>query len=145
MNVAYKCKMCGHEGVVIPETLEQGKDMDAAFEVFPDLVKKWSKMLTCNRCADYLSDRRDSLRKIRRACELLIASRMTKKGPKLMEMETKIRDGFTSLTKRFATITCYYFHKTNVWDVEFVNMLMDKPKDGMIIASHYTRLIKQSH
>lgn len=144
MNVAYKCKMCGREGVVIPETLDQGKDMDSAFEVFPDLVNKWSKMLTCNRCADYLSDRRDSLRKIRRACELLVASRMIKKGPKLMEMETRIRDGLTALTKRFAAITCHYFNKSNVWDVEFVNMLMDKPKEAMNVASHYTRLIATS-
>jgi hypothetical protein len=135
MNVAYDCKVCKRHGVItLPET-----------EHVIINIEKWLPLLTCNRCADYLTDRRSCLERIQKVCVALIGLRLDPPKVEAMgRLEQGARNKLTELTKKFTTIICEHFHKQNYWDVEFVNLLMDHPDNFWNICRDYTKFISKS-
>ncbi len=131
MNIAYECKFCQKPGVV---TID---DPEAMFQ-----VPKWKHLLSCNRCADYMERKRGFFERIRAATATLQQFRLTMTSEKLMPAEAKIREKLTAITKGLASLVCDYYRKTNVWEAEFVNLLMDKPERVIEISNRYVRDIK---
>lgn len=130
MNIAYNCKFCKRPGIAVAE---DGVDM---FQ-----IQKWIPMLACNRCADYMEGKRKLIDSIKKVCLDLVAA--DHRGKRNSEIETSSRAMLEALTKKFARIVCDYFHLQNVWDVEFVNMLMEKPGRFWDICHQYIKSTRQ--
>lgn len=132
MNVAYECKFCQKPGVV---TLEEPVEFVA--------IEKWRKILSCNRCADYMVARRSAIDRVKRACTLIQQIRMTITGAKAIELESRIRERLDDYTKAIAKIVCNYLNKSLVWDVQFVELLMGKPELYFRICHDYIRFTEK--
>jgi len=131
MNIAYECKFCQKPGVV---TID---DPEAMFQ-----VPKWKHLISCNRCADYSERKRLFFERIETATAILNQFRMTLAPEKINSAESKIREKLTAITKQLSALVCDYYRKTNVWDVEFVNLLMERPEKTWAICNQYVRNIK---
>lgn len=131
MNIAYECKYCSRPGVI---TID---DPDAMFQ-----IPKWKHLLCCNCCGDYMERKRFAIERIGSAAALLQITRATMSASSSQATEGKIREKLVSLTKFLATTVCDYYKKTNIWDVELVNMIMDRPDMCFNICHRYTRNIK---
>ncbi len=131
MNIAYECKFCQKGGVI---TID---DPDAMFQ-----IPKWKHLLACNRCADYSAKKRIVIERIGTAASFLQLARATMTASNSHAAEAKLREKLVSLTKSLSTLVCDYYHKTNVWDVEMVNMVMDRPDMCFNICNRYARNIK---
>lgn len=132
MNIAYECKFCNRPGIVIME-----ESPGIQFQ-----IEKWKPILCCNRCGDFMVAKRKITDLIQRNAACLNVCRITLQGEKLLKAESMCREAFTKLTKQFATVVCDYFRKTNVWDQEFVNMLMDKPDRFWHLCNQYMKLAR---
>lgn len=135
MNVAYKCKFCGREGIAVAD--DEGASMF--------VLEKWTPALCCDRCADFMVTKRNQQAKIERACVFLGQSRQTLDGSKLREIEAAVREKLVEMTKRFSAIVCDHYRKTNVWENDFVEMLMDHPDKLYQICAQYVRGIRTIH
>lgn len=134
VKVPYKCKVCGHPGLA-------SCDQDA-LDVDPDIITRWTKLLTCNWCSDFIILRRKLVEGVKKVCESLISIRYTTKGARLVEDESKVREALTTKTQRLAAVLCEHRHKATVWEPEFVNLLMDKPDEVLNIVNQYARMLK---
>lgn len=133
MNINYTCKACKKPGAVV---------VNDGIEMFT--IQKWLPLLCCNRCADYLESRRKLRESIMRASVTLSRARIVATGQDLLNIEAKIRESLVGHTKRLTTVVADYCHKVNAWEVEVVNMLMDKPGEAFAICRQYANLIKNS-
>jgi hypothetical protein len=133
MNIAYDCKFCHQPGVVI---LEDGAPM---FQ-----VESWKPLLCCNRCGDYQEQKRETGRRILRGAVLLLQVRVTLSGQKLKDEEQKIQERLTALTKRYAAVVCDHFRVTNIWQEEFVLMLMEQPRQVYDILRRYIKGVAEA-
>ncbi len=131
MNIAYECKFCNKPGLVTVS------DPEAMFQ-----VPKWKPMLACNRCADYMERKRALIERIGTATTTLSQFRMTRAGEKLNAAEAKLREKLGDITKQLSSVVCDYNYKSNVWDIEFVNLLMEHPMKFWGICNQYVRNIK---
>lgn len=130
MNIAYKCKFCGLEGIVTVQD-------DLMFE-----VDKWKSLLVCNRCGDYHEKKRGVIDNVKSSAIFLMTCRRTMKGEGLAKVETGVRSTLERITKRLADIVCEHYRATNWWDQEFVNLLMDRPDDFWKICRQYEKMVR---
>ena len=130
MNIPYTCKFCKHEGIV---TIGDDYPVDMIH------VEKWIPMICCPRCADYMESKRKLSDAIQRICFGISAARQTLEAEKAFEVEARMRDKLEKITKKFCTLVCGYHRKTSVWDVEFVNMLAERPDKWFNLVGHYIR------
>ena len=133
MTVNYQCKFCQRPGAI---EIEETPGIN--FQ-----ISKWKSFLACNRCADYMTSKRTVEDKIKRISINLIQARQLN-SKKLPEFEGKVREKLVYLTKDYTAIVCKYFDKLNEWDIELVNMLMEKPYKFTQILSMYRNGIKKA-
>lgn len=138
MNIEYVCKFCGRPGVAcLPDDIDSSSLEGESFFS----VGFWKRILCCNRCADYMESKRALTTRIIKVAMLYYANKRNTSTP---EKETKVRESLTFLTKQFASLVSKHFDKLNVWDNEFVNMLMDRPEKAASICASYIRHMKNS-
>jgi hypothetical protein len=128
MNIEYQCKLCGRKGAV---------EVDDGVELFT--IAEWKPILCCNRCADFLESKRNLEDKIKKVAIVL---NLVRRGFGGKYSESAIREKFDFHARKFAALVCHHFHKSMVWDDEFVNLLMDKPENSHRICAHYLRGIR---
>ena len=128
MKLDYQCKLCGHKSTV---------EVDDDLELFT--IAQWKTILCCNRCADFLGEKRAVVEKINRVAGLL---ELKRKGFAAKVAESAIREKFDFHARKFAALVCHHFHKSMVWDEEFVNLLMEKPENSHRICAHYLRGVR---
>jgi hypothetical protein len=131
MKIEYHCKFCGKPGTAEAEEIP-GIEL---------AVEKWKPLLCCDRCADFMTARRSVIEQIKRVCEEVIQARLVLKPIRLKDIEEAARAGLIEGTKRFTRLVCEYKRTMNIWDIEFVNLLMDKPTDLHAICAGYQRMI----
>ena len=89
----------------------------------------WQKAICCKRCYDF----KDAYSKTKRAIEklsvALISLQQMRDEDAKKEAKNEIRERLVKLTKRLATICSDYYRVQNIWDMEVVRIIMDKP-DG---------------
>jgi|SRR5579872_3115650 len=125
MMIDGKCRVCG-----IKLTVEAEDDYMA--EGFDPMGLM--KLLTCNRCYDYKTNRENIEDKIKQCCIVLIQAQIQKGS----ETWQRIRLIFISLTRRYAELVQRYNHyPTVLWDEDFSELLMDKPHLWWKIMANY--------
>lgn len=129
MQISYNCKFCG-----LPGSAEAGEGA-SMFD-----VERWRTILACNRCADYRVSTRTLCDKIHTTCAFLLFGR---NGRPEVKSEDKFRVKLTDLTKQLATVACKHRWIQNIWDVAFVDMLIEKPDCCRIVTGKYLRDIEK--
>ena len=123
--VEYVCQFCAKAGAV-------------KFDPVGFLMcrpEHWTPLAACDKCADYEEARRrieDEIFKVVRA------STLCRKNPDAQE---KCRLAVVGLTKRFAALVCTYHNKTDVWEPDFPNAMLDKPEKVSSYLKDYRRCI----
>lgn len=112
--MAYKCKMCGREGLA-----------HASDDGDPGWNATLAKMLVCNRCADYRQGRRKWGEAIASVCAQIRGAQLTKGLSN--EAEDEARKQLKDFSQSYAHVACKYHHCQDIWEEEFVNLLVDKP------------------
>jgi len=128
MKIEYTCKFC---------RVQRWVELDNDSDIFA--IERWKPMLCCDRCADFMQEKRKLTDRINRVADAL---ELIRQGFGKQASESAIRSKFEFYTKKFAALVCDYFRKTTVWDEEFVNMLMEKPEESHKICAHYVRGIR---
>lgn len=105
-------------------------------------------MASCNRCADLRVRKRTLEERISRTCMAYFQHLHVRgeKGPEQSE-EAEVKQVLVALTKKytewfgeFSGISGY------LWDMELVNLLMDRPKDWQHVIVQYCGLFRsQAH
>jgi hypothetical protein len=134
--IDYHCKICGKPGVAYYNPECPIKDLNL-----------WRDQICCDRCYTF----RDAFSRCREAagklCYLLTVFRAksnTADGKKaLSDVEPVIRQKLTPITQKIARICCNYHKVTNVWDVDFVNQLMEKPNASNRTIDAYSSGIRK--
>lgn len=114
----YHCKMCGKGGVVYYQENVGIKDIEA-----------WRNHICCKRCYAFHDSYHATKRAIEKLCISLIAVRQMRDGEAIEEACKEIRERLTKLTQRIDTLCSDYYRVQNIWKMEMVLILMDKP-DG---------------
>lgn len=89
-------------------------------------IEQWIKIITCNRCGQYLSLRRGLLEAIQWQCNKLA----TCEGDETRI--SNIRCKLEALTRRFVDMLCKRWTTTNDWHPEILDMLMSNPSKATI-------------
>ena len=125
-----KCKACKRELVVSSDD-----------ECPVEWVAKILPMACCNRCYDLKTEKDKAVSIIAGACVTLFQA--SKKSDELM---TRTRDTLTIGTKLYSRFLAQLYNsKVQVWDVEFVNILIEQPGRWQKIVSDYRREFKRSY
>jgi hypothetical protein len=126
----YLCKFCQKPGQAHYEPLE-------AME-----LAKWAPLLCCNRCHDFEVSRRRLGRAINKQATILLQSAECLNSAKVAGVQDSVRKVLEILTKKLCTKTCDHYRKPNIWDIEFVNLLMDRPDMAWQITNKFVLSIK---
>lgn len=119
MILNYNCKFCGKPGRV-----DAGENTHGIFD-----LTKWVKILCCDPCGKYMVDKRKIQDAIKAQCLDLWAIRKQEKDvEKVSKAEVKAEENLIALTKRYAHMICEHNRRETLWDAEFVNSLMDRPR-----------------
>jgi hypothetical protein len=132
MRIDYTCKFCHKPGWLDFDS-EQGIEFQ---------IESWKKMLCCNRCADFMVEKRRIFDSVAKVCRIVEVTRCTFKTSVITETESKAMEKLTRITKKFAAIVCDYCRKSNVWDTELPQMILDYPARSGQILNDYIRHIK---
>ncbi len=130
MIIPYRCKFCKTERVATFD----GDNPDVVYK-----MEVWKSMLACNACADYRMDRRKYIDAIRRACESISRSGVIATKDQI----ERAREVLVNVTKKLSGIVCAHYGLTNVWDIEFVLMLIDSPDKWLPVVNKYIKGIAQ--
>lgn len=122
---AYKCKICGAEHVAMASD-----DGDPAWNI------TLAKLLVCDRCADYRQGRRKYGEAIATVCAQIRGALLSSKGLS-QSVEDEARKQLRNLTQSYARVACRHRGMADVWDEEWVNMLVEKPDKVWIILREY--------
>jgi len=125
--VTYKCKFCQKTGAI-----EVDDHPGIRFQ-----VEKWQPALCCNRCGYYREARNGIRDRVQGVVEHLIQMKSLK--ALTQELETGIRAKLTDHTKNYARLINEHYRKVNVWDREFINILMDRPEMWPRILNDYEK------
>lgn len=123
------CKFCGSDCEV-----EQHEDC-------PDeWADKLLPMVACNRCADFRSNLTSHGSDVHKACASYIQVLNSNKGTQ--EKEQQMRRTLEIMTRRIADTTCRFYRlEPAVWDIDFVQQIMEKPEKSWAIISTYIRMV----
>ena len=132
MKIETRCKFCVRE-------IEMDVDQ-VGFENPAINAKLWLKNVACNRCAGYYSEKSRLANKIGSVCQVLTMAKNTDKENKVAEA---VRIKLEALTKKLCAVICDFKFAQFTWDIEFVNMLMERPEfSGKTINLYTHRLNK---
>jgi len=124
-KIPYTCRFCG-----VSHIAEYDDECPGLH------VEKWMKIICCNKCADFKTERKELTDGIAAACRVIQIHNYKGSGlPPNVESELRLK--LEKLTKRYASIMCEHLHLTNVWDADFVQQFMDKPDKWGVILKFY--------
>ena len=126
MPVPYKCRVCGCDGIAYSS--EDGESE------FTSIFSRW---LTCNRCADYRQGKRKWGEAIASVCVRLRICQLA--GTMDQDIEDSARKRLHDLTQSYSHIVCTYHHCEDIWEEEFVNLLIEKPHLIWVTLREYER------
>ena len=136
MKVETKCKFCARE---IEMEVDQAGFANPAIN-----AALWLKNCACNRCADYYRAKADTAKTVGRLCEVVLAAR--RKGDQ--EEAAAAREKLIAVTRKLCKLICDFKCAQAVWDISFVDMLMEQPHKFSRIINSYTqnlnRIIERS-
>ena len=100
----------------------------------------WIAMLHCNRCADF----KVALRALREHCKSVMIFRwqLQQTGKMTPELTGEIKEMLIAATKAVAELTARHWRVDTVWDLDFVNQLMEFPDKAEFIVNQYAKMIK---
>ena len=125
--VTYNCKFCRRPGAI-----EMEDEPNIQIQ-----IAKWQPILCCNRCAGYREVRYGIRDRIQGVVEYMI--QMKSLRALTQELETGIRSKLASHTKGYATVVNQHYRKVNVWEKDFVDILMERPDMWARILNDYER------
>lgn len=120
-QIEYTCPCCGKPGTA---------------EYDPEYVReigKWKPMLHCDRCADFRSELSRLRESAKRVCMIILTTGEISKS----------RDKLTEITKKISNVVCNQWRVTNVWEPDFVNQLVDQPRQSDTIINLFARGIRK--
>ena len=132
MHLAYVCKFCRRPGIV-----EAPKESIPALTMMD--MEKWLPILACDRCADYHSARITLRDRITKVAVTLIRARQSRE--ETSELMLFVRKAFGDLTQQFAGLVCRYHKRHEVWEPEFIQLLVEKPDRTHEILRNFERQI----
>ncbi len=132
MRIEYTCKFCRAPGWV---------DCDIAPEITIQ-TDVWRAMLCCNRCGDFMVERRKLTESISKVCRIIGVVRSTMRETIIRDTETKAFEKLEFLTKRFSRLVCDYYKKTAVWEPEFPRMILEHPEQVNKVLNDYFRMCR---
>lgn len=129
MKHQVNCKFCGSQCEV-----EQHEDCP---DDWADILLP---MVACNRCADFRSGITARGADIHRVCQNYIQMKNSNKATPDKEYETsRILE---AMTRRIADTVCRFYRlQPVVWDIDFVQQIMEKPDKSWAIISTYIRMV----
>lgn len=123
MNRAFQCFMCGHEGIIIFDELEDNDAAREAAEVFDRMFGKASQSIACNRCGGWIEKRR----KVESAL-FSIARKWEVADVKVRELiEANVRVKLNNRTREYAELICGRHNKETVWEPDFIELILRRP------------------
>lgn len=134
MKVETNCKFC--QKLITMEVDEIGFKNPAIN------AQLWLKNVACARCAAFYEAKRSLTKSIAKAC--LVASR----GKGDANLMSVIRSKLSLHTQELARLICDFKMIQYTWDVEFVNLLLEKPLMFSAIINNYCQQlnrIQQQH
>lgn len=128
--VPYTCRICKREhGVQVDEDCPQA------------WIDTLIPLLTCNRCHDHKVQTSDLTEKIGRAVSLFVQS---KGRSDAKEVHAKIHDALCNLTRQYSQVLAsFYLSTAMIWDVEFVNIILEKPEQWFNALRNYSAFVKK--
>jgi len=129
MNIQAHCKFCGRQ---VNLAIDDGFDTEN--------LNKWVAMAACNPCADARMVLLATEDKIRGAIMgSATALRLDDRGA----IETQLREKLTRHTKALAHVVCRYYGQPSIWDVDFVNQLMENQDRTKTVIRTYCEMIRR--
>lgn len=113
----YHCKICGKPGVAYYDPARPVNNLEA-----------WQSALCCNRCHTFRNHYQKAKNSVEKLCVGLIHSRNISDASLKNEVENRIRQAMMAITRRLAALCSDYYCVVNIWEQEFVNLLMAKPE-----------------
>jgi len=130
MKIDYKCKFCFRPGTI---------DCDVP-EYFT--LDYWKSILACNRCADFMVEKRRYVDLIRKT-SLRITNARVLKSKNLSEVEKEVRADLDSLSKLLCTCVNRHYGLDNIWDSSLTDVLMEQPQHSEMSCENYVRRKKK--
>lgn len=133
MNITYHCKICKQPGIA-------KCDDDCP----PDTIKRLAPLLTCDRCFDIRAEYISSVGNIGTLCVSLERIELLRMDTTEAAMtRNRIRAGLMKETQRYcAAVAKTVKASGNIWDVDFVEQLMEYPAKVGIILQTYRKMLK---
>ncbi len=113
----YHCKICSKPGIAYYDP-----------ECPISNLETWRRALCCSKCYDFRDGYMKGKRAIEALCVTLIAARQVKDKKVRQDAESEIRDRLVRVTKDIVTICSDFYRIQNVWDMEMVDVFMNKPR-----------------
>ena len=132
MTLDYTCKFCRGPG-----TVDMPRDTIAGLAMIDP--EKWLAILSCNRCAEYNAERISLRDRLTFVAVQIIRRRQLNEWS--AEVEAVIRSKIAALTQQFAGLVCRHHRKNEVWEPEFVSMLVEQPDRTHEILRSFERQI----
>lgn len=133
----YHCKICGKPGVAY-------YDPNCPIT----MLESWRKALCCDRCYKFRDGYITAKRAVEKQCIQIISTRQIRDDNVKKEALNKLRDRLIQLTRRIVSLCSDYYHVQNVWNMQMVMVLMEKPEgcNKALDAFHagYRQVAKQS-
>lgn len=126
----YNCHFCGKPGVAYYD------------DSCPPLrLEIWQKMLACNRCADYKTKLAQLIDGISATVRTFATWSHSKQAEARAEAAKTAQDRLTIQTRELASLVCNFHHLETVWEMPFVELLMQRPDRAFGTISDYERRI----
>ena len=129
-DVIYTCKECG-----------QSKRIPVPEDAHPSAVEKFSKILHCNRCADFLSAKSSLIYDGYKMADEILRCK-TLGFEENHQAFVIIRKELAGITKRFAAQVCNYHGIRTIWEPDFVQHIIDNPEKFALVCRLFEKRVK---
>jgi hypothetical protein len=130
--IDYVCKSCHKPGTAHYER-----------SCPPFRLEIWRSMLACNRCADYQNAFRRLSESIWHTCYALATFRAGTRKIELLDQAAGVaREKLVDKTKAFSKAVCDFWRLPMDWEPEFVQVLLDKPKECFAVLTRYANAVR---
>ena len=130
MKIETKCKFCLRE-------IEMEVDQ-SGFENPSLNTRLWLKNVACQRCADFYRVKNDTSEQIGKICHLLLVKRDDK------NFVEAAREKLKQKTQNLCRLICDFKFAQFTWDIEFVNMLMERPDAAYKIINLFSKRLDKA-
>jgi hypothetical protein len=108
-----------------------------------DWNRRLAKLVSCNRCSDFFMERfkvRETICNL--AWEIYNFTRVGTNKPNAIQ---QCREAIIAATKKLASLECEFYNLQNFWEMEFAQMIFEKPeKVTRILKDYSSRIYKAS-